>query len=225
MRIVLLGAPGAGKGTQAHLICNEYKLPHISTGEIFRRHMRDKTPLGVQIEEFMVAGHLVPDHLACRIMAERTVEEDCRNGYLLDGFPRTLPQSVELSRLLDTRGTGLDAVVNLHVPDDELVERLSARRVCSSCGLTFNLKFSPPKTDNICDRPECQSSALVQRDDDKEETVRERLRVYHEQTEPLLQYYRTESVLRNIAGAGRLPSAIFTEIQSILNESGAPKVS
>ncbi len=225
MRIVLLGAPGAGKGTQARLICNAYELPHISTGDIFRQHMRDNTALGVQIEKYMVAGHLVPDHLACKIVAERTVESDCKNGYVLDGFPRTLPQSVELSRLLDTRATELDAVINLDVPDDELVERLSARRICSSCGLTFNLKFNPPATGNRCDKPGCETSVLVQRDDDKEETVRERLRVYHEQTEPLLQYYRTESVLRNIAGADRLPSAIFVEIEAILNESGAPSAS
>jgi adenylate kinase len=161
-------------------------------------------------------GALVPDDLACRIVAERLSKPDCARGYILDGFPRSLPQARSLARVLGERGEALDAVILLDVSDEEIVERLIARRTCPNCGTIYNLKFKPPRRDAICDKPECRGAALVQREDDREETVRNRIWVYHETTEPLIQYYREAGLLRRVDGAGHAPDAIMEMIESVL---------
>ena len=219
-RVVILGAPGAGKGTQARRMARKFGWPHISTGDIFRSHLEHKTAIGQKIESYMRSGQLVPDALACQIVVERLAAPDCAKGYILDGFPRSVPQAESLDRMLSDRHESLDAVVLLTVADDELVERLSARWTCPHCGKIYNVKFNPPKQEGRCDKLGCEGVRLVQREDDREETVRRRLKVYHETTEPLIQYYGGRNMLRRVAG-GASPEAIEQEIERVLKVQGA----
>lgn len=216
-RVVILGAPGAGKGTQARRIAKKHGWPHISTGDIFRSHLEERTAIGKQIESYMQNGKLVPDELACRIVVERLAEPDCAQGYILDGFPRSLPQAQALDDVLAVRGEELDVVILLDVHDEEIVQRLSGRRTCPNCGKIYNLKFSPPKNDMVCDKPECKGAEVVLREDDREETVRNRIHVYHETTEPLIQYYETAGVLSRIDGADHGLDEIAKKIEAVLN--------
>lgn len=218
---MILGPPGAGKGTQARRLAKRRGWVHISTGDIFRAHLEQGTALGLQIESYMREGRLVPDDLACKIVVERLDEDDCRRGYILDGFPRSLPQAEALDSMLAERSEALDAVILLEVGDDELVARLTARRMCPKCGKIYNMKYDPPKRDEMCDKPECGGVRLEQREDDREETVRERLRVYHEQTEPLIQYYEGSGLLRRIDGSQGTPEAIANKIEDMLTAQGA----
>ncbi|MBI4557260.1 MAG: adenylate kinase [Candidatus Hydrogenedentes bacterium] len=214
-RVVMLGAPGAGKGTQAKRIAELHGIPHISTGDIFRAHLERGTDLGQQVKPFLDAGHLVPDDLVCRIVVHRVREADCVNGYVLDGFPRSLPQAQALQRELNVEGAVLDVAINLAVPDDELVERLAARRSCPKCGRIYNLRFEPPRRNGYCDFEGEEDVALVQRPDDQESTVRERLVVYHRTTEPLLAFYRDTGLLRQVSGSGKSPEEVSAQIEEI----------
>ncbi|MFO7973883.1 MAG: adenylate kinase [Candidatus Hydrogenedentota bacterium] len=215
-----MGAPGAGKGTQAVRMAQRLEVPQISTGDIFRAHLRDGTETGKQVQQYLNAGQLVPDELTCAIVADRLQEEDCRNGYVLDGFPRSLPQAEALTKLLEARGEQLDMAINIEVPDEEIVERLAARRFCPKCGKVFNLKFSPSAKGDQCDTPGCDGK-LEQRSDDTEETIRERLRVYHETTEPIIGYYERQGILRTVPAAQAGPDAVFAKIEKLLENAGA----
>jgi adenylate kinase len=218
LRIVMLGGPGAGKGTQAKRMSAAYSLPHISTGDIFRAHLREGTPVGLQVRQYLDSGGLVPDELTCKIVADRICESDCSGGYILDGFPRSLPQAEEFQRLLASRGEGVDLAINVDVTDAEIVDRLSSRRSCPKCGAIYNLKFGPPKKEGICD---VDGDELIQRVDDKEETIRERLRVYHETTEPIIAYYEKQGILKTVSGTGSTPETVFGKIEEILKATGA----
>ncbi len=219
-RVVILGAPGAGKGTQARRVAGRHGWPHISTGDIFRSHVERKTAIGQKIESFMRSGQLVPDTLAYQIVVERLAEADCARGYILDGFPRSVPQALALDPMLSDRHEALDAVVLLTIDDEELIERLTARRTCPHCGKIYNLTFNPPKIAGQCDRPECDGALLVHRDDDQEDTVRWRLKVYHETTEPLIQHYLRRGLLQRVDG-GASPDAIEATIEGMLGKLGA----
>lgn len=217
IRIVLLGGPGAGKGTQAARIVEREGIPHISTGEMFRAHMNEGTELGQEIGAIINQGHLVPDELTLRIMDERLSRDDCANGYVLDGFPRTTAQAKALDALLARhRDGGIDVAIELHVEDDEVVRRLTARRSCPTCSRIYNLVFSAPADDELCDDCKVQ---LIQREDDTELTIRERLKVYHKQTEPILDYYNEQDILRVIDGA-KSPEDIAAKIHETLEEIG-----
>ena len=218
LRIVMLGAPGAGKGTRAKQMAEKHGLPHISTGDIFRAHLRQGTPLGLQVKGYLDSGQLVPDQLTCAIVADRTAQDDCNNGYILDGFPRSLPQAEEFQRLLGHRGEKVDLAINIDVTDPEIVDRLTARRSCPKCGAIYNLKFKPPKKNNTCD---LDGETLIQRQDDKEETVRDRLKVYHETTEPIIDYYGRQGVLKTIQGTSSTPDAVFKKVEEIVSAAGA----
>lgn len=211
LRIVLLGAPGVGKGTQARELANQFQLPHISTGEIFRSHVEKGTPLGQGVRRYMDNGTLVPDDLTCQVVFERLELDDCADGYILDGFPRSMPQAQCLDEYLAHGGEGLSVAISIDVPDEELVERLCARRFCPACGAIYNMKFDPPMQDQRCDRDDC-GQPLAQRSDDTEETVRERLRIYHETTEPILEFYRRTNKLQVIPGSGLMPGAVQERI-------------
>ncbi len=214
----MLGAPGAGKGTQAKRIAQACTLPHISTGDIFRAHLSQGTPLGQQVRQYLDAGNLVPDGLTCEIVADRIQQDDCRNGYILDGFPRSLPQAEEFDRLLTQRGENLDVAIDIDVTDEEIIDRLTARRTCPTCGRIYNLKFSPPKQDNVCDD---DGAELTQRKDDCEDTIRQRLSVYHETTEPIIEYYRKQQILKSVSGTGSTPDRVFAKVEEILAAAGA----
>lgn len=218
---MILGAPGAGKGTQARRLAKNHGWAHISTGDIFRSHLDRGTALGQKIESYMRNGQLVPDELACQIVVERLDEPDCQKGYILDGFPRSVPQAEALDQMLGERKEALDAVVLLEVGDEEIVERLTNRRTCPNCGKIYNLKFNPPERDEVCDKADCDSTKLEHREDDREDTVRERLRVYHEQTEPLIQYYAGKGLLQRIDGSHAAPEAIAQKIEDVLVTQGA----
>ncbi len=197
MRVVFLGPPGAGKGTQARLLAEREGVPHVATGDLFRAAVASATELGRRVAEFLQAGRLVPDEVTVAVVAERLGRDDCRRGFVLDGFPRTETQAEALDRVLSDLGWDLDAAVALEVPDGEVVRRLSGRRVCSVCGANYHVEFLPPSRPGLCDA--C-GGTLVQRDDDREETVRVRLAVYREQAEPVLAYYRRRGLLRVVAG-------------------------
>ena len=205
MRIILLGPPGAGKGTQAALLVQKLSVPHISTGDIFRQAIGEGTPLGKKAKEYIDQGQLVPDQITVGIVRERVAQDDCRTGFLLDGFPRTKVQAEALDEILASMGTALDAVVNLDVPRELLISRLTGRRVCRSCGATYHLVFSPPAADGICGN--C-GGELYQRSDDSEETVGRRLSVYEEQTAPLIAYYSEQGLLRKIPGDGPIDQVL-----------------
>lgn len=212
MKIIMLGAPGAGKGTQAKMIAEKYGLPHISTGDIFRANIKNGTELGKEAKEYMDKGLLVPDELTVRLLLDRVAKDDCQNGYVLDGFPRTIPQAEVLDEELSKLGEKVDYAVNVDVPDENIVNRMSGRRACLSCGATYHVVSIPPKKEGICD---VCGSELVLRDDDKPETVQKRLKVYHEQTQPLIDFYEKKGVLRSVDGT--LPmEEVFAAITEIL---------
>lgn len=212
MKIIMLGAPGAGKGTQAKMIAEKYGLPHISTGDIFRANIKNGTELGKEAKEYMDKGLLVPDELTVRLLLDRVAQDDCKNGYVLDGFPRTIPQAEVLDEKLSELGEKVDYAINVDVPDENIVNRMSGRRSCLSCGATYHIVSIPPKKEGICD---VCGSELVLRDDDKPETVQNRLKVYHDQTQPLINFYEKKGVLRSVDGT--LPmEEVFTAITKIL---------
>lgn len=212
-RLVILGAPGAGKGTQARRLKKKFGWAHISTGDMFRAHLENQTPLGKKIESYMDSGQLVPDELTCEIVAERLQEPDCAKGYILDGFPRSVPQAEALDQILAGREESLDAVLLLDVPDDEIVARLAARRTCPQCGKIYNLTLFPPKNDNVCDK---DNTTLERRPDDEEDKIRTRLAVYHETTEPLINYYSDTGLLRRIPATEHDLSVIEDKIEEVL---------
>lgn len=197
MRLILLGAPGAGKGTQAVNLSKELRIPHISTGDIFRANIREGTKLGLEAKRYIDAGNLVPDELTVSIVRDRLQKDDCSNGFLLDGFPRTIPQAESLEDALKSMNTKLDGVVNLEVPEDVIVRRMAGRRVCKDCGRSYHVINIPPKQEGICDS--C-GGPLIIRDDDREETVLERLKTYIEKTEPLIGFYEKRGLLYNFDG-------------------------
>lgn len=221
LRIVMLGGPGAGKGTQAKRMAEKYGLPHISTGDIFRANLNAGTPLGLEVKKYLDAGRLVPDALTCEIVADRIGQPDCESGYILDGFPRSLPQAEAFKQLLEKRGENLDVAIDISVSDEEIVNRLGARRSCPVCGAIYNLKFGPPKQEGVCDRPECGGAKLIHRQDDREETIRARLDVYHKTTEPIIDYYRKDGILKSVEGTGSTPEKVFSKIEEILASMGA----
>ena len=212
MKIVMLGAPGAGKGTQAKMIAEKYGVPHISTGDIFRANIKNGTELGKEAKSYMDKGQLVPDELTVRLLLDRVANADCANGYVLDGFPRTIPQAEVLTAELEKLGEKVDYAVDVDVPDENIINRMSGRRACLTCGATYHIVNVPPKKEGICDT--C-GSELVLRDDDRPETVKKRLNVYHEQTQPLKDYYEAKGVLRTVDGT--LPMMeVFEAIVKIL---------
>lgn len=213
MKIIMLGAPGAGKGTQAKLIAEKYGVPHISTGDIFRANIKNGTELGKEAKEYMDKGLLVPDELTVRLLLDRVAQDDCKNGYVLDGFPRTIPQAEVLDKELTKLGDSVDFAVDVDVPDENIIRRMSGRRACLNCGATYHIVNIPPKKEGICD---VCGSELVLRDDDQPETVKNRLKVYHEQTQPLIEYYTGKGVLRTVDGT--LPmEEVFDAIVKILD--------
>lgn len=212
MKLIMLGAPGAGKGTQAKKIAEKYNIPHISTGDIFRANIKNGTELGKKAKTFMDQGLLVPDELVVDLVVDRVGQEDCANGYVLDGFPRTIPQAEALDRALSTLGEKVDYAINVEVPDGNIVTRMSGRRACVGCGATYHIVYAPTKVENVCDT--CQGE-LILRDDDKPETVQKRLDVYHEQTQPLIEYYSNKGILREVDGTVDI-NDVFTAITQIL---------
>ena len=212
MKIIMLGAPGAGKGTQAKMIAEKYGLPHISTGDIFRANIKNGTELGKEAKEYMDKGLLVPDELTVRLLLDRVAQDDCKNGYVLDGFPRTIPQAEVLDEKLSELGEKVDYAINVDIPDENIVNRMSGRRACLNCGATYHIVSIPPKKEGICD---VCASALVLRDDDRPETVQNRLKVYHEQTQPLIDFYEKKGVLRSVDGTFPMEE-VFTAITKIL---------
>ena len=212
MKIIMLGAPGAGKGTQAKIISDKYHIPHVSTGDIFRANIKEGTDLGKEAKSYMDQGLLVPDELTVKILLDRVEKEDCVNGFVLDGFPRTIPQAEVLEEALAKKNEKLDYAINVDVPDEKIIKRMSGRRACINCGATFHVENIPPKKEGICDR--CGKD-LVLRDDDKEETVRKRLDVYHEQTKPLIDFYRDKGILNTIDGTAEMKD-VFAAIEKIL---------
>lgn len=213
-KIIMLGAPGAGKGTQAEKISEKYGIPHISTGDIFRENIRNNTELGKKAKEYMDAGGLVPDELTCNLVTDRIVKDDCKEGFILDGFPRTIPQAEALEEALEKMGQTMDFAIDVEVPDEKIVERMSGRRACESCSKIYHLTANPPKKEGVCDA--CGGKLII-RDDDKPETVLKRLSVYHEQTKPLIDFYGAKGILKEIDGT-RDMSVIFEEIANILGE-------
>ena len=209
MRLILLGPPGAGKGTQAASVIERFTIPHLSTGDMLRDHVKRGTVLGVEAKSFMDSGKLVPDGLIIAMMEDRLRQEDCGRGFLLDGFPRTLPQAEALDALLSRLGVSLDAVVLLDVTDVVVVERLCGRRVCKDCGAIYHVSFHPSQVSGICDL--C-GGELVQRDDDREDVIRKRLGVYHEQTSPLVAYYEKQDILRRVNAEGA-PDAVCRNLE------------
>ena len=212
MNIILLGAPGAGKGTQASKIAEKYKLLHISTGDIFRANIKNGTELGKKAKEYMDQGALVPDELTCDLVMDRIKQDDCKNGFVLDGFPRTIPQAEALDNALKGIGEKMDYAIDVDVPDENIVNRMGGRRACLNCGATYHVVSIPTKVEGICDR--C-GSEVVLRDDDKPETVQKRLTVYHEQTQPLIDYYKNQGILKSVDGTVPMES-VFSAIVEIL---------
>ena len=204
IRTILLGPPGAGKGTQAAIIVKNNNIPHISTGDIFRENIKNGTELGKRAQEYMSKGELVPDDLVIEIATTRLLEDDCKNGFILDGFPRTVHQAEELDKFLDEHGQEISVVITLEVPDDVLMKRLTGRRVCPKCGATFHIVGMPPKKEGICD---ICGAELIQRPDDNEETAGNRIEVYNRETKPLIDYYEKKGKIANIDGAAALEVA------------------
>ena len=214
MKIIMLGAPGAGKGTQAKMIAAKYNIPHISTGDIFRANIKNGTELGAKAKEYMDKGLLVPDELVVDLVIDRFKEPDCANGYVLDGFPRTIPQAEALDKALAAIGESIDYAINVVVPDDNIINRMGGRRACVGCGATYHIVYSPTKVEGKCDT--CGADLII-RDDDKPETVKNRLEVYHEQTQPLIDYYNGKGIVREVDGTVDMKD-VFAAIVNILGE-------
>ena len=212
MKIIMLGAPGAGKGTQAKKIAAKYDIPHISTGDIFRANIKNGTELGKKAKTYMDQGLLVPDELVVDLVVDRVNQEDCKNGYVLDGFPRTIPQAEALTDALEKLGQRMDYAIDVDVPDENIVRRIGGRRACVGCGATYHIEYAPTKKEGICDT--C-GGELILRDDDKPETVQKRLDVYHEQTQPLIDYYTKAGILRTVDGTVDIDD-VFQAIVDIL---------
>jgi adenylate kinase len=212
MKIIMLGAPGAGKGTQAKMLADKYEIPHISTGDIFRANIKEGTELGKKAKTYMDQGLLVPDELVCDLVVDRVQQDDCAKGYILDGFPRTIPQAEALDAALESLGQKIDYAVNVEVPDENIVKRMGGRRACVNCGGTYHLEYQPTKVAGICDR--C-GGELILREDDKPETVQKRLNVYHEQTQPLIDYYTAKNALVEVDGTQEIQT-VFNDIVKIL---------
>lgn len=212
MKIIMLGAPGAGKGTQAKQIADKYQVPHISTGDIFRANIKEGTELGTKAKTFMDQGLLVPDELVVELVADRIIKDDCKNGFVLDGFPRTIPQAQALDEALAKMGEKMDYAIDVDVPDENIINRMGGRRACINCGATYHIVNIPTKTEGVCDK--CGKEVIL-RDDDKPETVQKRLHVYHEQTQPLIDYYKNQGILRSIDGT-RPMEDVFADIVQIL---------
>ena len=212
MKVIMLGAPGAGKGTQAKQIADKYSIPHISTGDIFRANIKNGTELGKKAKTFMDQGLLVPDELVVELVADRIQQDDCKNGFVLDGFPRTIPQAEALDAALAKINEKMDYAIDVDVPDENIITRMSGRRACLNCGATYHIVSIPTKVEGICDR--C-GSPVVLRDDDKPETVKKRLEVYHEQTQPLIDYYKKKDILKTVNGVQPMED-VFKAIVEIL---------
>lgn len=213
MKIIMLGAPGAGKGTQAKMIADKYQVPHISTGDIFRANIKNGTELGVEAKKYMDKGQLVPDELTVKILLDRVANPDCANGYVLDGFPRTIPQAEVLEKALAELGDQIDYAINVDVPDENIIKRMGGRRACLTCGATYHIEHVPPKAEGICDK--C-GQELVLREDDKPETVKNRLEVYHKQTQPLIDFYSAKGILKTVDGTVDMKE-VFAAIVAILS--------
>ena len=214
MKVVMLGAPGAGKGTQAKKLAAKYNIPHISTGDIFRANIKNGTELGKKAKTYMDQGLLVPDELVVDLVVDRVNQEDCADGYVLDGFPRTIPQAEALTKALASQGQKLDYAIDVDVPDENIVRRMSGRRACVGCGATYHLEYAPTKKEGICD---VCGGELILRDDDKPETVEKRLGVYHEQTQPLIDYYTNAGILKRVDGTVDIEE-VFQAVVQILGE-------
>lgn len=212
MKIIMLGAPGAGKGTQAKKIAEKYGIPHISTGDIFRANIKNGTELGKKAKTYMDKGELVPDELVVDLVVDRVAQDDAKKGYVLDGFPRTIPQAEALDAALAKIGEKMDYAINVEVPDENIVNRMGGRRACVGCGATYHIKYNPTKTEGVCDA--C-GEKLILRDDDKPETVQNRLTVYHEQTQPLIDYYAKQGIMKEVDGTQDMED-VFTAIADIL---------
>ena len=212
MKLILLGAPGAGKGTQAEVICKHLGIPAISTGNILREALKSGTEMGLKAKAFMDAGQLVPDEIVIGIIKDRLAEEDCKNGFILDGFPRTIPQAESLTEALDKLGQKMDFAIDVDVPDESIINRMSGRRACLSCGATYHIVYNPTRVEGVCDA--C-GQKLVLRDDDKPETVKKRLTVYHDQTQPLIEYYKKAGILKSVDGTQDL-NKVFEDIEAVL---------
>lgn len=212
MKIIMLGAPGAGKGTQAKRIAEKYAVPHISTGDIFRANIKNGTELGNKAKTYMDQGLLVPDELVVELVVDRIQQEDCKNGFVLDGFPRTIPQAEALDVALKNIGEKMDYAIDVDVPDENIINRMSGRRACLDCGATYHIVTIPTKVEGICDN--C-GSPIVLREDDKPETVQKRLEVYHAQTQPLIDYYKAQDILRTVDGT-QIMETVFNSIVEIL---------
>ena len=212
MKIIMLGAPGAGKGTQAKKIADKYQIPHISTGDIFRANITEGTELGKKAKSYMDQGQLVPDELTLELIMDRFQNPDCKNGYVLDGFPRTIPQAEALTEALAKKGETIDYAINVEVPDENIINRMGGRRACLACGSTYHIVYAPTRVEGICDR--C-GEKLVLRDDDKPETVKNRLNVYHNQTQPLIEYYTRQGKLEEVDGTQSMED-VFNAIVKIL---------
>lgn len=212
MRLVLLGAPGAGKGTQAKKLIEKYSIPQISTGDILRKAVADGTALGIEAKSYMDSGGLVPDSVVIGLVKDRLAQDDCKKGYILDGFPRTTPQAEALDAELAAMGTPLTDALSVDVPMNDLMKRLTGRRTCKSCQQMYNLHFSAPQKEGVCDK--C-SGELMQRDDDKEDTIKNRLEVYQKSTAPLIDYYSGKGILKSVEGTGSIDD-IFNKVCSML---------
>jgi adenylate kinase len=212
LKIILLGPPGAGKGTQAKLISEKFQIPHISTGDIFRKNISEKTPLGIEAKTYMDNGKLVPDEVTIGIVKDRLIEDDCKNGFLLDGFPRTVKQAEALDLFLNSNEQKIDTALLIDVPKEFILERMTGRRVCSKCGSSYHIKFNPSKVEGKCD---VCDGVLVQRKDDTEATVKERLDVYDSHTQPLIQYYKGQNILSTAKGTGEI-TKVFNDIYNVL---------
>ena len=212
MKIIMLGAPGAGKGTQAKKIAEVCKIPHISTGDIFRANIKNGTELGAKAKTYMDKGLLVPDELVCDLVVDRIKQDDCKNGFILDGFPRTIPQAEALKAALTAIEEKMEYAIDIDVPDENIINRMAGRRACVGCGATYHVEFNPTKVEGVCD---VCGEKLILRDDDKPETVKKRLDVYHEQTQPLIDFYKKEGILVTVDGTQSMDK-VFEDILKVL---------
>ena len=214
MKIIMLGAPGAGKGTQAKKIASKYNIPHISTGDIFRANIKNNTELGQKAKVYMDKGEYVPDELGVELIMDRFKEADCKNGYVLDGFPRTIPQAEALDKALSANGEQIDFAINVLVPDEHIIKRMSGRRACVGCGATYHIQYNPTKEEGVCD---VCGEGLILREDDKPEIVQNRLTVYHEKTQPLIDYYTSKDILVEVDGTKDMEE-VFSDIVNVLGK-------